>query len=433
MPERMRFTWSMGLASRWRAGPGPACADGSVFAARSVLGARLAVTVTVVPAVAVAFAVAVASVLALGAGCDRGATALRAVGSEPAPPGPGAGAAADPAQLRHDGSRVFVPEASPVRSRVLVSPAESKSMQTRLVVPASVESDPARTAKITPPLAGRVVRLFVRFGDTVARDQPLLTMDAPDLVSAQTDYLRAKSAQAQSERTLARQKDLQQHGIGAQKELEQAETEASVAESELERSAVRLRLLGSDPGQLGKQLVVRSPIAGRIVESAVAPGEFHNDQNAVLMTIADLSSVWVTAHVQEKDIRRVRQGQEAVALFVAYPGEKLVGHVLFVGDLLDPDTRTIKVRVAFDNPDTRLKPGMFATMTFTSAPLPEVVVKTTALVLQGDHSYVFVEVAPWTFERRPVEVGETQGDLAVITKGLEAQERVVMRDAVLLQ
>ena len=179
---------------------------------------------------------------------------------------------------------------------------------------------------------------------------------------------------------------------------------------------------------------MRSPIAGRIVESAVAPGEFHNDQNAVLMTIADLSSVWVTAHVQEKDIRRVHQGQEAVALFVAYPGEKLVGHVLFVGDLLDPDTRTIKVRVAFDNRDSRLKPGMFATMTFTSAPLPEVVVKTTALVLQGDHSYVFAELAvPWTFERRPVEVGETQGELAVISKGLEAGTRVVMRDAVLLQ
>lgn len=371
----------------------------------------------------------------LSPACDRVASITSSIGATGASSGGTTSAPSiDPTLLRRDGDRVFVPEASPVRSRLLVAPAESKSIQTRLVVPASVESDPARTAKITPPLPGRVVKLFVRFGDTVAKEQPLLAMDSPDLVSAQTDYLRAKSAEVQAERTLARQKDLQQHGIGAQKELEQADTEAAVASSELERAAVRLRLLGSDPGQLGKQLIVRSPIAGRIVESAVAPGEFHNDQNAVLMTIADLSSVWVTAHVQEKDIRRVRQGQEAVALFVAYPGEKLVGHVLFVGDLLDPDTRTIKVRVAFDNRDSRLKPGMFATMTFTSAPLPEVVVRTTALVLQGDHSYVFAELAvPWTFERRPIEVGETQGELAVITKGLEAGTRVVMRDAVLLQ
>jgi cobalt-zinc-cadmium efflux system membrane fusion protein len=273
----------------------------------------------------------------------------------------------------------------------------------------------------------------VRFGATVKKNDPLLALDSPDLVAAQTDYLKARSALAQTQRTLVRQRDLQQHGIGAQKELEQAQTDQELAKGELERAAVRLKLLGSDPGQLGQPLVVRSPIDGRVVESAVAAGEFHNDQNAVLMTIADLTTVWVTASVQEKDIRRVKPGEVTNAAFAAYPGESFPGRVLFVGDLLDPDTRTIKVRIAFENDDARLKPGMFATVTFTATAQPEIVVDTTALVLIGDKTYVFVEVGPWTFMRRPVQTGQTQGNVAVVTKGLQEGERVVMQNAVLLQ
>jgi cobalt-zinc-cadmium efflux system membrane fusion protein len=337
-----------------------------------------------------------------------------------------------PTVERH-GDLIFVPDTSPLRSRLQVGPARIEKISTKLVVPASVESDPARTAKITPPLAGRVVKLFVRFGASVKKGDPLLTIDSPDLVAAQTDYLKARSALAQADRTAGRQKDLQQHGIGAQKELEQAQTDEEVAKGELERAAVRLKLLGSDPGQLGQPLIVRSPIDGRVVDSAVAPGEFHNDQNAVLMTIADLTQVWVTASVQEKDIRRVKPGDAVNAAFAAYPGESFPGHVLFVGDLLDPDTRTIKVRIAFANDDARLKPGMFATVTFIATAQPEIVVETEALVLIGDKTYVFLEASPWTFLRRAVQTGQTQGKLAVITKGLDQGERVVMQNAVLLQ
>jgi len=335
--------------------------------------------------------------------------------------------------LEHRGDDLVVPEGSPLRTRLRLGKATIQDIETKLVVPASVESDPARTAKITPPLPGRVVRLDVHFGDTVVKGQPLLALDSPDLVAAQTDYLKAKSALAQAERTLARQRDLRAHGIGSEKELEQAETEEEVAKGELDRASVRLKLLGSDPGQLGKPLTVRSPVSGRVVDFAVAPGEFHNDQNAVLMTIADLSTVWVTANVQEKDVRRVQQGQDATAVFTAYPGESFSGKVLFVGDLLDPDSRTIKVRVAFPNQGGRLKPGMFATVTFTSRALPEVVVENTALVLMGDKTFVFVEKSPWVFQRRAVVTGQTQGAFSVITGNLEAGTPVVMENAVLLQ
>lgn len=287
-------------------------------------------------------------------------------------------------------------------------------------------------AKISPPLPGRVVKLFVRFGDTVKQGDPLFTLDSPDLVSAQSDYLKAKSALAQAERNEARQKDLVDHGIAAERELEQAETELATAKSELERAAIRLRLLRVGPGAVGGLLTVPAPLAGRIIDLSTAPGQYQNDPAATLMIVADLSIVWLTANVQEKDLRRVHQGDEATASFAAYPGETFTGNVLFVGDLLDPETRTIKVRVAFKNDDFRLKPGMFASVAFRGKPVPEIVVPTTALVVNADKTSVFVEISPWTFDRRQVELGEQLGDRAIVLKGLEPGNRVVTKNAVLL-
>jgi cobalt-zinc-cadmium efflux system membrane fusion protein len=141
----------------------------------------------------------------------------------------------------------------------------------------------------------------------------------------------------------------------------------------------------------------------------------------------------VTASVQEKDVRRVHKNDEATSVFAAYPGEKFTGRVLIVSDLLDPETHAIKVRVAFENPEGRLKPGMFATVTFASTAAAEVVVPSAALVLIGDKNYVFVEAAPWTFQRRDVETAESQGGVTIIKNGLQAGDKIVVKDAVLLQ
>ncbi len=331
------------------------------------------------------------------------------------------------------GDHIEIPADSPLRPRLQIRAVQYQSVRRSLEAPAEVEADPARMARITPPLAGRVVKLFVRFGDTVTPGQPLLELDSPDLVAAQTDYLRAKSALAQAERTLSRQQDLRKNGIGAQREVEQAQTDRDLANSELERATLRLKLLGMDPGALGRPLPVRSPIAGRVVEYHVAPGEFRNDLSDPLMTVADLSTVWVTASVQEKDLRRVQAGEDASASFAAYPGESWPGKVLFVGDLIKPETRTIQVRISFANQDRRLRPGMFGSVKFTEKAAPELVVETPAIVLLGDASFVFVEESPWVLQRRRITPGAALDGLTSVTDGLRAGERVVVANAVLLQ
>src|SRR5262249_29651141 len=157
-----------------------------------------------------------------------------------------------------------------------------------------------------------------------------------------------------------------------------------------------------------------------------------NDANSALMTIADLNSVWVTANVPEKDTARVAKGQPVDVVFGAYPDEVFKGQVQFVSDVLDPDTRRNKVRIPFKNPDIRLKPNMFANVTFYTPRQTMVVAPTAALVMKNDGDRVFVEVEPWVFEPRAVEVAFQQGDQAIIKSGLKAGERVIVKGGVLL-
>jgi cobalt-zinc-cadmium efflux system membrane fusion protein len=334
--------------------------------------------------------------------------------------------------FQQHGSDLVVPERSPLRDRLTIEPVAPKRVRHELDVPATAEADPAKITKISPPLQGRVVKLMVRLGDAVNKGSPLYAFDSSDLAAAQSDYLKARSAEAQALRGLKRQRDLTAHGIGAQKDLEQAETDEDQAKSEFARATTRLQLLGMDPGEVGRPLVVRAPISGRVIDLSTAPGQYQNDPAAVLMVVADLSTIWVTAQVPEKDIQRVSVGDDAHVQFSAYPGERFDGRVQFVGDVLAPETRTVKVRIQLANEQHRLKPGMFARVILQGKEAPELVVPPSALLVRGDKSFLFVEKAPWTFERRPVETGEPLAMGVSVTRGLRPGERIITSNTILL-
>ena len=342
---------------------------------------------------------------------------------------------ADQLAIKQPGGIVYIPENSPLRQRLKLSVAQAYSGGVALLTPASVEADPAHFARIYPPLSGHVRSLFVRFGDRVTKGQPLLELDSVDFTAAQNDYFKARSGADLAERTLSRQRDLYEHGIAAKREVEQAENDSAVAKNEFSRAANRLRTLGLNPerAQFGQAMTVYSPVAGRVVDMSVAVGEFRNDATAPMMSIADLSTVWLTANVQEKDASRIFVGQQVDAHFAAFPQEQFRGTVLFIGDLLDPDTRTIKVRIALPNPDGRLKPGMFATVSFSEAARQAIAVPTSAIFEEGDTSVVFVEVKPWTFQRRTVVVESQQGDLTLLKSGVLLGARIVSADGLLIK
>ena len=361
------------------------------------------------------------------------AVALNSCGSTP--PSSSASPSSPPRNFERQGNLIVVPEGSPLRQQLKFEIAQAESVKLQLAAPAVVEANPDRQARIYPPLAGRIARLDVRLGDAVRQGQLLATLQSPDYMAAQTDFTKAKSALLLATRTWERQKDLLEHKIVAQKDVEQAQKDLEAAQSDLENATARLRTFGLDPEKdnLGQPLEIRSPISGRVVDLTATPGEFRNDMNTPLMVVTDLSTVWLTASVQEKDIRHLARGQQVNAVSVAYPGEVLRGKVLFVGDLLDPETRSVKVRMAFPNPDGRFRPGMYMTMNFEGFPEKVVTVSTTAVVQIGASSFVFEQVKPWTLAPHEVVLGEPRGERTIIKKGLNPGATILAREGVLFQ
>ncbi len=333
-----------------------------------------------------------------------------------------------------EGARITVPPTSPLRTKLGIAEVEDKKIQRSLTLPAVVEADPARTAKVLPSVAGRVIDLKVQLGARVAADDVLAVIESGDLALAVSDLEKARSALTLTKQTLDRLLVLEKTRAIAIKDREQAQSDYAQAQAEFERAQNRLQAIGAPSDRKGddRHLSMKAPVAGSVIDLQMAPGAFLNDPTTAVMTIADLSTVWVTANVPEKDTALVSKGQSVDVVFTAYPNEVFKGTVLFVSDVLDPDTRRTKVRIAFENPDIRLKPNMFANATFLAPEQAMPVVPTTALMLRSETDQVFVEVAPWVFEARPVEIAFQQGNEAIVARGLKAGERVVVKGGVLL-
>ena len=336
------------------------------------------------------------------------------------------------APLLREAGCVRVPDASSLRQSLRVEACVEESVEPPIVVPAVVEADPARLIKVAPPVSGRIIQVYKGLGDAVRKGDALFTLDSADLAQSYSDAGKARAALNLARHNLDRQKELHDAGISPRKDLEQAESDYAQAASESERTKARLSLLGTELGSCdGRRYTLHSPIAGHVIELAGAQGAFWNDTNAPIMTVANLSTVWLAASVQEKDIHSLFVGQAARIGLDAYEAT-LEGSVRYVGQVLDPDTRTVKVRIAMDNASGRFRPGMFAKAVFSGRAHKATVVPASAVLQSGFSTRVFVETSPWKFEPRTCKTGAQLGDRVEIVSGLKAGERVVVKEGVLL-
>ena len=332
-----------------------------------------------------------------------------------------------------DGGKYFIPENSALRERLQVATVEERLIESAFSAPASVEADPARMVKFHAPMPGRIVQIHAKLGASVTKGQALVTIDSPELAQLNAEYLKAKSEERQGKRNLDRVAELFSHDIASKREMEEAETGYASQRSELGQLETRLTQLGVQPGDIsGGILLLRSPIDGKVCELEASNGVYWNDPGAALMVVADLSNVYFTASVQERDISKLRPGQEVKATVASFPDEVFSAKVVTTGELLDPETRTVKVRLPVENRGLRLLPSMFATASFVIKPYKGVVVPTSAVLHDAKGSKVFVELSPWTFEERVVQIGINLGHDVEITNGLKAGERIVAREGVLL-
>jgi len=348
--------------------------------------------------------------------------------------GPSVKGGGPPDLMTRQGDKILVPEGSALRKRLSVMPALVEPVSAKLILPAVVESDPARTVAVLPPLGGRVLELKVALGERVVRGQAVAVIDSSDLAQAYDDNDKAADSAKLNDKILARQQEQSKLGTASDQDLDQAKSNAAQAAAEYSKTQAHLKALGvsADAKPGNRLLTVTAPVAGSITTLSIAPGAVINDPTQPIMTIADLSVVWVTAMVPEKDVGAISKNEDADVSLAAYPERVLHGKVLFVSDVIEPDSRRNKLRIAFANADHALKPNMFATVTLLGVQRSRIVLPSSALLMNNDRTSVFVAVAPWTFERRTVDTELEEGTSVAIRSGINAGDQIVVKGGILL-
>ncbi len=316
----------------------------------------------------------------------------------------------------------------------------------------TVGPNETRVAHLRPLANGRIERVLVNLGGHVAAGQPLVEYDNIALGELAGQYVvsvaaleKARADSQVAKRALDRAENLVNAGALAQAELDRRaaeynnslaaistrQAEAAIIDEKLHRFGLndtdigKLKDAGSGYHREASHSVVRAPFAGVVIQYNASPGEVV-DPTSDLMTIADLSTVWIQADVYEKDIARVRVGQQARISVDSYPGEIFTGKITYINDFLDPKTRTSRVRCEAANPDGRLKLDMFASIQLPApATRPALTVPAEAIQNIENEPVVFVPAGGDLYRTVKARLGARNGDWVEVLSGLEEGETVV--------
>jgi cobalt-zinc-cadmium efflux system membrane fusion protein len=293
----------------------------------------------------------------------------------------------------------------------------------------AVSPDVSRTVPVLSLSGGRAVDIRVRLGDDVQKGQVLVRISSPDLSAAFSDLQKFQADELLAKRQFQRSQMLYERGAIAQKDLELAQDAEDKARVDLATAEQRVRILGADPKHPSALLDVRAPIAGTIVEQNVTGGAGVRsiDNSPNLFTIADLSRVWVLCDAYEDTLTKVHVGDVAEIRANALPDGAFQGKVSNISRVLDPATRTAKVRIEIGNPGRVLRSGMFVTAVFRPTQVQNrIVVPTTATIRMHDKDWVFVPMGGRQFRRQEVQLGAALPDgVQEVIAGLDPRGKVV--------
>jgi membrane fusion protein, heavy metal efflux system len=330
------------------------------------------------------------------------------------------------------------------RQSVSIYTVRSSSFHDTVETTGVVDFDNDQATSVLSPISGPVSRLSVSLGQKVKKGEPLATVDSPDFAAAISAYQKAL-ATAKTNRHLADlDKDLLEHNGVAQKEAAQAETDAVNAESD--RDAALQELLSLNvPEQAIKgiqrglpishaEAAIRSPVAGTVVEKLITPGQLLAAGTTPCFTVANLSRVWVMAQIFGSDLASVRLGDSA-EVTSGTGSNTFSGKVDNISALVDPDTRSVPVRVVVDNPGDLLKKQMYVRVRIRSRAESTGLLIPVSAVLRDEENlpFVYVVESDAGFARRHVTLGNRTGDQYVIPEGLAAGERIVVEGGLFVQ
>mgnify|MGYP003333026110 CR=1 FL=1 len=328
------------------------------------------------------------------------------------------------------------------RTTLEVSPVGRGQLAVPREFTATVQSNENELAEVTTLIRGRVVKVYVDVGQDVKKDALLAMLHSTDLGVTEGAYLKAAAKLHEADLAYERAKDLHEHKAVSLAELQRREAEMKTARAEARETRNRLELLGVPRQEVERldrehtikaDVPLRAPFDGRVIMRNITRGEVV-ETNQKFFTVADLSNVWVVGNVPEKDVQFISKDQKVDVIVSAYPHAIFPGTITYISDVLDPATRTMRLRVTVPNPDHRLKPEMFATVRVYAAPDPDALTIPLAAVQNGPNGKMaFVRRGVNDFEVRTVRLGVEWGDLVTVLDGVSEGESVVTRGSFMLK
>jgi cobalt-zinc-cadmium efflux system membrane fusion protein len=318
-----------------------------------------------------------------------------------------------------------------------VSTLEMQDIVPWLEISGRIEANDRLVTRIGAAVTGRVTEVLAEVGDRVQRGQPLARLASSELTTAQMGFLKAHSAASQAERAVDRARQLIQADVIGSAEMQRRESEQAVARAELRAAGDQLRLMGlpsdaierlKEQGTLHPVASVSATLAGVVIERKVSHGQVAQPGDP-LFTVADLDTVWVVGALPEQTARSVMAGQTVNIEVPALANRALSGKIVYVGDTVSPETRSVTIRTQVDNPKRDLKPQMLATMRVRGTLQQTLALPAQAVVRENDRDHVFVRTAALRFMLTPVDLGPAQDELRPVLKGLAKGTEVVTEGA----
>ena len=328
------------------------------------------------------------------------------------------------------------------QTELLVEPIQRKPVTQDIMMQGRIQYGMDGFVKLSSPLSGLVKTVRGRLGEAVHANQPLLTIQSADIGTAYSDFAKAESDWQLAQRSFQLASELYQVKAIPQKEFEQAENDFMKTQAEYQRARGRLRVLKVSERELDKppdqrkltaRFDVKAPLDGIIVEKSVTVGQLVEPEKT-LYTIANPDMLQAVGEMYERDLRLVKPGMAVSVRVESFPAQSFPATIAYIGDVVDPETRTIKIRCDVTNLEHKLKADMFVRIHIdVSEQTQALALPQAALIRMADKTFIFVQHTPEEYERREVVTGPILGERIEIQGGIRSGERVVVKGGLLLQ
>ncbi len=326
---------------------------------------------------------------------------------------------------------IEIAEGSNLNGKLQTETVEMKPYAVRINTTGVITPIPTEYAEIAAPLPGRTVKCHVTIGQTVRKGSALFDIASSDYSEIVKGYIQSRSEMQQAERSLNRVKDLYNNHVASTKELEEAQTAYNIAREEYNHSLAMTReyQINTESMAVGQPMTVRSPVSGKVLKNDIVIGEYLKEDSEAKVIVADLDKVWLKANISEKEAPIVDELRKVEIRTVAKSDSVIEGRIVYVGGMLDPETRTLQTIIECDNRKGNLMPNMYANLTLYGDESDHIIIPKEAVLQSGEGRYVLRKVSENRYSKTRVEVQSIDGQSVIVLSGLNAGDEIITKGA----